>query len=114
MRISDWSSDVCSSDLSGEGFVKPMLATLTSGPFSRNDWLFENKWDGYRVVARLAGDKVWLYSRSGKSFNSDYVPVAEALNGTGHDLVLDGEIVVMNGKDRKSVEEGKSVAGGVD
>src|SRR5690606_23286286 len=76
------------------GFVKPMLATLTSGPFTRKGWLFENKWDGYRAITRIEGGKVQLYSRSGKSFNNDYKPVAEALKGISHDMVLDGEIVV--------------------
>src|SRR3546814_2375215 len=63
MRISDWSSDVCSSDL---------LATLTDERFSREDWLFEPKWDGERCLAfRLRGD-LRLYSRNRKQLNEKY------------------------------------------
>src|SRR5919112_1815789 len=35
------------------GFVPPMLATLASAPFSDPDWLFEIKWDGYRIQASI-------------------------------------------------------------
>ena len=31
--------------------IEPMLATLASKPFSDPDWLFEIKWDGFRVQA---------------------------------------------------------------
>ena len=32
-------------------FIPPMLATLVAGPFDGADWLFEVKWDGFRVEA---------------------------------------------------------------
>ena len=32
--------------------LQPMLATLTDGPFDDNDWIFEDKYDGFRMVAR--------------------------------------------------------------
>src|SRR5690606_24993973 len=31
-------------------FIKPMLATLTTKAFSGDDWVFELKYDGYRVI----------------------------------------------------------------
>ena len=36
-------------------FIEPMLATLTDEPFSDPDWLFEIKWDGYRIEAVVDG-----------------------------------------------------------
>jgi bifunctional non-homologous end joining protein LigD len=30
-------------------FIPPMLATLVGAPFDHPDWLFEVKWDGFRV-----------------------------------------------------------------
>ena len=33
------------------GFIEPMLATLATKAFDDPDWLFEIKWDGYRVQA---------------------------------------------------------------
>ena len=37
------------------GFIEPMLATLVAAPFDGPDWLFEVKWDGFRVEAVVDG-----------------------------------------------------------
>lgn len=79
-------------------YIKPMLATLASEPFSREGWLFENKWDGYRAIAEIRDGSVRLYSRNGNSFNEDYAPVAEKLAQITHDVVLDGEVVALNSR----------------
>lgn len=34
-------------------FYKPMLAKPISKPFSGKDWIFETKWDGFRVIASV-------------------------------------------------------------
>ena len=47
------------------GFIEPMLATLSDRPFDDADWLFEIKWDGYRVEAVLADGKVRIFTRNG-------------------------------------------------
>lgn len=76
--------------------VKPMLCTLVEAPFSREGWLFEIKWDGYRAIAGKHKDGVVLYSRNGIDFLEKYPPVAEALRSFKHDVVIDGEIVVVD------------------
>ena len=38
--------------------IEPMLATLTTKAFTDADWLFEIKWDGYRVQAVVDDGKV--------------------------------------------------------
>jgi bifunctional non-homologous end joining protein LigD len=76
--------------------VKPMLCTLVAEPFSREGWLFEVKWDGYRAIASKQGAETSLYSRSGQDFSTHYPPVYEALKELSHDVVLDGEIVVID------------------
>lgn len=76
--------------------VKPMLCTLVEAPFSRPEWLFEIKWDGYRAIASRHKDKLELYSRNGLDFSQRYTPVAEALRALKHDVILDGEIVVVD------------------
>ena len=43
-----------------------MLATLTDVPFDDPGWIFEDKFDGFRMVANIDGGKVTLYSRNGK------------------------------------------------
>jgi hypothetical protein len=42
-----------------------MLATLTDAPFDDPAWVFESKWDGFRMVAAIDDGAVTLYSRNG-------------------------------------------------
>src|SRR6185436_17844808 len=74
--------------------VHPMLATLVDEPFSRDGWLFEIKWDGYRAIGTKQGSDVQLYSRNQLDFTTKFPPVAEALRAFKHDVIVDGEIVV--------------------
>jgi bifunctional non-homologous end joining protein LigD len=70
-----------------------MLATLTDAPFDDPAWVFENKWDGFRMVASIEHGKVTLYSRNGKIISDSYLPVARALEKLKRDVVIDGELV---------------------
>jgi bifunctional non-homologous end joining protein LigD len=47
--------------------LQPMLATLTDGPFDDAGWVFEDKYDGFRMVAEIEDGKVTLYSRTARS-----------------------------------------------
>jgi bifunctional non-homologous end joining protein LigD len=80
--------------------VEPMLATLVDRPFDREGWIFEPKWDGYRVIAEVDRRDVRLYSRNQKSFTGRFAPIAEALKSLGHRAVLDGEVVVLDAHGR--------------
>lgn len=75
--------------------VRPMLATSEDRPFSREGWLFELKYDGYRMIAgRSAGEAV-LKSRSGQDLTVTFPDVSRAVRGLPYEgLVLDGEVVV--------------------
>ena len=33
--------------------LQPMLAVLTDAPFDDADWVFESKWDGFRMVTSM-------------------------------------------------------------
>ena len=59
--------------------LQPMLATLTDAPFDDKGWIFEDKYDGFRMVANTHGGKVTLYSRNGKIISHSYIEVAKAL-----------------------------------
>jgi bifunctional non-homologous end joining protein LigD len=78
--------------------LQPMLATLTDAPFDDAGWVFEDKFDGFRMIAEIKNGKVALYSRNGKIISQSYVEVARALEGVKADAVIDGELVAI-GKD---------------
>src|SRR6266702_325531 len=76
--------------------IKPMLCTLVDTPFDREGWLFEIKWDGYRALGVKHQGRVELYSRNHNNFLEKYAPIAEAIRGLRHDVILDGELVVVD------------------
>jgi len=75
--------------------LQPMLATLTDAPFDDPAWVFEDKFDGFRMVSEIRGGKVALYSRNGKILSHSYIDVAKALEGVKGDAVIDGELVAI-------------------
>ena len=74
--------------------IKPMKPTLVDAPFDDQDWLFENKWDGYRAIATINNFKAKLLSRNDVSF-AKYYPIINILQTWSCNAVIDGEIVVM-------------------
>ncbi len=76
--------------------LQPMLATLVDAPFDNADWVFETKWDGFRLVAKIEKCSVTLYSRSGLVVSDNYKPIAEALEKVKKDAVIDGELVALD------------------
>ncbi|MEK7509135.1 MAG: non-homologous end-joining DNA ligase [Patescibacteria group bacterium] len=77
-------------------YLQPMLATLVDAPFDDKDWVFETKWDGFRMVAEIKNGKVMLYSRNGQVVSERYKLVAKALENIKHDCILDGELVALD------------------
>jgi len=77
--------------------VSPMLATLVEEPFTREGWVFEEKYDGVRIVAYKEGKKITLFSRNGIDRTSRYEAIAAQLAKLHADrLLLDGEVVVFD------------------
>jgi bifunctional non-homologous end joining protein LigD len=82
--------------------VKVMLARLEPEPFTRDDWLFEIKYDGYRVVAGRSPtgpgkrSEVELYYRSGRLATPIFPDLTRALGALPFSLVLDGEVTVLD------------------
>ena len=76
--------------------IDPMLCTLIKEPFSDPKYLFEVKFDGYRIIASVKKGKVKLSSRSGLDYTHKYPAVAKALSKLEQDIIVDGEIVALN------------------
>jgi bifunctional non-homologous end joining protein LigD len=75
--------------------TKLMLATSEDRPFSRKGWIFELKYDGYRLLAERHQREPFLRSRAGHDLTATFPEIARAVRGLPYeDLVLDGEVVV--------------------
>ena len=74
-----------------------MLATLVGEAFHRPGWVYEEKYDGYRILAYKEGRRVTLYSRNAKDRTATFGEVAEAIAKLGdRALLLDGEVVAFD------------------
>ncbi len=74
--------------------ITPELATLVSQAPSDDGWLYETKYDGYRILARVQNGQVALATRNGNDFTARAPKVAQALAALLTDgCVLDGELV---------------------
>ncbi len=75
-------------------FHKPQLATLVDSVPSGNRWMHEIKFDGYRALIAAAGEKVVVWTRSGKDWTDKFAPLVEAIAGLDlPSCLIDGEIV---------------------
>jgi bifunctional non-homologous end joining protein LigD len=76
----------------------PMLASATASAgeaFDRKGWIFEFKYDGYRVLAEKSVDGVRLLSRNGLSLTEQFPDIAKAVGMLPYEqLLIDGELVV--------------------
>ncbi|WP_336332651.1 DNA ligase D [Pseudomonas putida] len=74
--------------------LQPQLATLVDSPPS-GDWRYEVKFDGYRILARVDGDDIRLFTRNGHDWSAKMPAHLAALRALGVDSAwLDGEMVV--------------------
>lgn len=77
----------------------PMLATLVRKPFHKAGWIYEEKYDGYRILAYKEGDRVTLLSRNGNDRTATYAPVVRAIQRLRmRTLLLDGEVMAFDSK----------------
>jgi bifunctional non-homologous end joining protein LigD len=76
-------------------FVAPMLATLVTEPPRSGDWVYEVKYDGYRMLARVRDGRAAVFTRTGNDWTSRLPHLAREIEALGlDDSLLDGEIVV--------------------
>src|SRR5688572_27847554 len=72
------------------------LAKLVTEPPAGTDWLHEQKFDGYRILADKDGDTVQLLSRRFKDWTAEFPTVTRAVAALPHRrIVLDGEVAVL-------------------
>lgn len=76
-----------------------MLATLVAEPIDKPGWVYEEKYDGDRILAYKEGDRVQLLSRNGKDRTERFPRIASAIESLHpQTLLLDGEAVVFDSR----------------
>src|SRR4051812_20719194 len=76
--------------------IKPMLCTLVQEPFTKAGWIYEVKWDGYRIIAYKNNKEIILRSRTGLDYTDRYTTVLNAIKKIKGDFVIDGEVVAFD------------------
>ncbi len=84
-------------------FVPPMMATLTDAAFDDDDWLYEVKWDGYRVEAVVSGGRARIWTRN-RVDAATYFPnlAGPAPWIDAEEAIVDGEVVAFDEEGRPS------------
>jgi len=76
--------------------LEPMLSKRVETLPEDEGWLFEPKWDGFRVLVFRDGDDVHIQSRELKPLNRYFPEVVETLRAQLPErCVLDGELVIV-------------------
>jgi bifunctional non-homologous end joining protein LigD len=77
-------------------FIPVMAATLSDKPFTDDDWLFEVKWDGYRIEAVVRDGAARIFTRNGND-GETYFPglLTKATWIDAGEAIVDGEVVAL-------------------
>jgi bifunctional non-homologous end joining protein LigD len=74
-----------------------MLATLVPNPFHKPNWVYEEKYDGIRILAYKEGQEISLITRNDVNRASDFPKIATAISGLkASTLLLDGEVAIFD------------------
>lgn len=84
--------------------ISPMLATLVKESFDDPNFIFEIKWDGYRVISHLKRNEAHLFSRNELSFDKLFGPIKKSLEIFSQEMILDGEAVILDRKGKSSFQ----------
>ena len=78
------------------------LAKLVGKAPEGDNWLYEVKYDGYRILAFLEGNTVRLITRNGNDYTERFSEAASSLAdwADGRAMVLDGEMTVTDDRGR--------------
>lgn len=87
-------------------FIAPQLATLVKEPPTGDGWLHELKFDGYRMLCRIDGDKVRFLSRNEKDWTRKFPNLTLAVKTLPvSNAIIDGEVVIFESDGRPSFQK---------
>ncbi|MEP7316383.1 MAG: DNA ligase D [Sphingomicrobium sp.] len=81
-------------------FQSPQLATLVDAVPSGSDWLFEYKYDGYRLLLATGGGAATAFTRNGHDWSDRFRSIVKAAAELPASCLIDGEAVAL-GEDGK-------------
>ena len=82
-----------------DGPFEPQLARLGEAPPQGEQWIHELKWDGYRILATVAGAEVRLWSRNALEWTARLPEIRDAIGALGlESAALDGELIAGSGR----------------
>lgn len=77
--------------------IEPCLARLKPAAPEGHEWLYETKWDGYRLAVHIDPKGVRIITRGGHDWTHRFPAIAAAARGLGvRSAILDGEAVVLD------------------
>ena len=86
-------------------FIRPMKPRLVQEPPGAGEWLYELKFDGFRVMAVKDGENVSLISRNGNELAARFPEIVAVVRALPvGDAVIDGEVVALDEKGRSSFQ----------
>lgn len=87
-------------------FIAPMECKRVPKLPEGDNWVYEPKQDGYRIIAVIDGTTSQLFSMSGLNYTAKYPHVAEGLKWLKlKEAVFDGEVVALDPSGRPNFQE---------
>jgi ATP-dependent DNA ligase len=84
-----------------------MVPMLVREPFHRDGWVYEEKVDGWRMLAYKDRSRVRLVSRNGRDQTRRFADLTAAISKlSARTLVLDGEVAIYDQQLRSRFGEG--------
>jgi bifunctional non-homologous end joining protein LigD len=71
--------------------IKPMIVSIGKEAFDDDNYIFEPKWDGWRILLHKQGERIEAYTRNGNIVTSKFPEIKEAAGVIkAHTAILDG------------------------
>jgi bifunctional non-homologous end joining protein LigD len=90
-----------------------LMLAEKSAPFSRDNWLFSAKFDGYRMLTLKDGKQIRLITRSGTDATTWYPQIVRSLSDVPGSFIMDCEVCAIDEHGRPDFEAMKPRPNGI-
>ncbi|MGE5562943.1 MAG: DNA ligase D [Bacillota bacterium] len=85
-------------------FQEPQLATLVDDVPTGSDWLYEYKYDGYRLLLAVGDGVATAWTRNGKDWSDKFKALVKAAANLPAGCLIDGEAAALDENGRPSFQ----------